>query len=100
MRLSDRVIFSYTEKGQYNPKSSKYEETEKFHEEIPCNLSPISMQRVALEFGDITRKINIVRVKGIYDKKVSHAYVNGVKYKVIRPIIHRFDTAFYIESVN
>lgn len=100
MRLSDRVIFCYEEKGVYNPKTSKYDVIKTFYEEIPCNLSPISMQRIALEFGDISRKISIIRLKGQYDKKVSHAYINDVKYKIIRPILYKHDTAFYIESVD
>lgn len=100
MRLSDRVVFSIEEKGKYNPKTSKYEKREVLYESVPCNLSPISIQRLALEFGDISKKISIVRVKERYDKHVSHAHINGVKYKVIRPIFHRHDTAFYIESVD
>lgn len=100
MRLSDRVVFSIEEKGKYNPETSKYEKREVLYESVPCNLSPISIQRLALEFGDISKKISIVRVKGRYDKHVSHAHINGVKYKVIRPIFHRHDTAFYIESVD
>lgn len=100
MRLSDRVIFSLEEQGKYNPKTSKHEKREVIYDSIPCNLSPISTQRLVLEFGDISRKISIVRVKGRYDKLVSHAHINGVKYKVIRPIFHRHDTAFYVESVD
>ncbi|WP_256934045.1 hypothetical protein [Mammaliicoccus sciuri] len=92
----------WEEKGDYNPKTSKYEKRQLIYDEIPCNLSPISTQRLVLEFGDISRKISIVRVKvkGRYDKLVSHAHINGVKYKVIRPIFHRHDTAFYVESVD
>jgi hypothetical protein len=100
LRLSDRVIFSLEEQGKYNPKTSKHEKREVIYDSIPCNLSPISTQRLVLEFGDISRKISIVRVKGRYDKLVSHAHINGVKYKVIRPIFHRHDTAFYVESVD
>lgn len=100
MRLADRVLFTLEEQGKYNPKTSKHEKREVIYDSIPCNLSPISIQRLALEFGDISRKISIVRVMGRYDKLVSHAHINGVKYKVIRSVFHRHDSSFYIESVN
>lgn len=100
MRLSDRVTFLCEEQGDYNPKVSKYEKRQLIYDEIPCNLSPLSTQRLVLEFGDISRKISIVRVKGRYNEIVSHTFINGVKYKVIRTIPYRHDTAFYVESVD
>ncbi|MFF7217914.1 hypothetical protein [Mammaliicoccus sciuri] len=106
MRLSDRVAFQISKKGEYDPKTSKYDKTEITTEEMPCNLSPISTKRLALEFGDIARKISVVRIKGqmieykSMQMEITHAIVNGFKYKVLRYVIHKYDTVFYIESVD
>ncbi|GEM_PF-722958 len=102
MRLKDRVIFSLEESRSYNPKTSelyRYEISDEYNA-VPCNINPISTKRLLLEFGDLSKKISIIRIKGRHDDAVSHAYVNNVKYKIIRSVLHRHDTVFYVERVG
>ncbi|ADC88336.1 hypothetical protein SLGD_02249 [Staphylococcus lugdunensis HKU09-01] len=58
------------------------------------------MERLAVEFGDITKDIMVARLQGNYDNTVSHALVNDIKYKVVTQKHYIHDTVFYLESVN
>lgn len=100
MRYNDRITFMLESKGSYNTKTSKYEPKTTTYDEEVCNINPLSMERLAVEFGDITKDIMVARLQGNYDNTVSHALVNDIKYKVVTQKHYIHDTVFYLESVN
>lgn len=99
MRYDNRVKFVIEKDKVYNPKTSKYEKAVNFYETLPCNISPLSSQRTALEYGDVKKHINVIRIQGVFDEPVTHAYVEGKKYLIVRPVQYRHDTVFYVEEV-
>lgn len=100
MRYDSRVSFIWEGDKVYNPNTSKYERDTITYESIPCNRNPLSLQRTSLEFGDVQRDISVLRLRGSFGKKVTHAIVDDIKYIVVRPVRYRHDAVFYIEAVN
>lgn len=101
MRYENRATLVKEGARRYNPDTGKYTNTEQnIYESVPCNKSPLSPERTAVEFGEVTRDISIIRLNNSFDKAVTHAYIDGVKYLVVRSIKYRRDTVFYIEEVN
>ncbi|GMX40813.1 hypothetical protein ScKU71_20410 [Streptococcus canis] len=100
MRYNKRVKFSKETKGSYNPKTSKYDVKEKVFDIVPCNISPLSPQRTSLEYGDVTKQINVIRLNGHIEPQVTHAYIKGSKYIITKRIDYEHDTVFYAEEVK
>lgn len=100
MRYSNRVRFVVEVKGTYNPKTSKYENTERVLSPIPCNYSPLSPSKTTLEFGDVKKRINVIRLNGHFDQNVTHAFIKGIKHQIVKRIDYEYDTVFYVEEVN
>lgn len=100
MRYDNRVVFVTEKEKIYNPQTSKYEKSIEHSEPIPCNFNPLSSQRTALEYGDVKKSINVIRLRGNYTKLVTHALIDGKKYLITKPIHYRHDTVFYVEEVK
>lgn len=100
MRYNKRVAFAKKIKGQYNPKTSKTETYEKRYDAIPCNISPLSPQKTVVQYGDIKKDINVIRLNGHFEPTVTHAYINNTKYQITKRIDYEHDTVFYVEEVK
>lgn len=100
MRYNKRVVFAKETKGKYNPKTSKIETYEKRYDAIPCNISPLSPQKTVVQYGDINKDINVIRLNGCFEPTVTHAYINDTKYQITKRIDYEHDTVFYIEEVK
>lgn len=100
MRYNKRVVFAKETKGKYNPKTSRIETYEKRYDAIPCNISPLSPQKTVVQYGDINKDINVIRLNGHFEPTVTHAYINGTKYQITKRIDYEHDTVFYIEEVK
>lgn len=100
MRYNKRVVFARETKGQYNPKTCKVEVYEKRYDAIPCNISPLSPQKTVVQYGDIKKDINIIRLNGHFEPTVTHAYINDTKYQITKRIDYEHDTVFYVEEVK
>lgn len=101
MRYEHRATLVKEGQKRYNPDTGKYEFAgQQVYSSVPCNKSPLSPQRTAVEFGEVTRDISIIRLNNRFDEPVTHAYIDGVKYLIVRPVRYRRDTVFYIEEVN
>ncbi|WP_317952335.1 hypothetical protein [Staphylococcus sp. NWU MK-U1] len=100
MRYNKRVVFAKETKEKYNPKTSKTETYEKRYDAIPCNISPLSPQKTVVQYGDINKDINVIRLNGRFHPTVTHAYINDVKYQITKRIDYEHDTVFYVEEVK
>lgn len=100
MRYNKRVVFAKEIKGKYNPKTSRTETYEKRYDAIPCNISPLSPQKTVVQYGDINKDINAIRLNGHFEPTVTHAYITDTKYQITKRIDYEHDTVFYIEEVK
>ena len=100
MRYNKRVVFAKETKGKYNPKTSRTETYEKRYDAIPCNISPLSPQKTVVQYGDINKDINVIRLNGHFEPTVTHAYINDAKYQITKRIDYEHDTVFYVEEVK
>ena len=100
MRYNKRVVFAKETKGQYNPKTNKTETYEKRYDAIPCNISPLSPQKTVVQYGDLNKDINVIRLNGHFEPTVTHAYINDTKYQITKRIDYEHDTVFYVEEVK
>ena len=93
-------MFAKETKGHYNPKTSRTETYEKRYDAIPCNISPLSPQKTVVQYGDINKDINVIRLNGHFEPTVTHAYINDAKYQITKRIDYEHDTVFYVEEVK
>lgn len=93
-------MFAKETKGKYNPKISRTEIYEKRYDAIPCNISPLSPQKTVVQYGDINKDINVIRLNGHFEPTVTHAYINDTKYQITKRIDYEHDTVFYVEEVK
>lgn len=93
-------MFAKETKGQYNPKTSRTETYEKRYDAISCNISPLSPQKTVVQYGDINKDINVIRLNGHFEPTVTHAYINDAKYQITKRIDYEHDTVFYVEEVK
>ncbi|WP_195832867.1 hypothetical protein [Staphylococcus haemolyticus] len=100
MRYNKRVVFAKETKERYNPKTSRTETYEKRYDAIPCNISPLSPQKTVVQYGDINKDINVIRLNGHFEPTVTHAYINDTKYQITKRIDYEHDTVFYVEEVK
>lgn len=101
MRYEHRATLVKEGERRYDPDTGKYTNPKQnIYEAVPCNKSPLSAERTAVEFGEVTRDISIIRLNNHFEEAATHVYIDGVKYQVIRAVKYRRDTVFYIEEVN
>lgn len=101
MRYENRATLVKEFAKEYNPDTGKSEAPAPVnYDTVPCNISPLSAERTALDFGDVARDINIIRLNNRFDKYVTHAYVDGTKYLIVKHVKYRRDTSLFVEQVN
>lgn len=100
MRYTDRVTLHKSSGRQYNPKTGKTEFVVDEGVTLPCNISPVSLEKTTAIFGSIDRKVATVRLQRPYKDTVDKAVIDGNKYNVLRHIPYRSESVFYLESVS
>jgi hypothetical protein len=100
MRYSDRVTLHKVVDRAYNPSVGKTVVRVDDGVTLPCNISPISLERVKMIFGSLDKHITTVRLQRPYRRKVDKAVINGKKYNVLRHIPYRSESVFYLEGVS
>ncbi|REI04066.1 hypothetical protein DOS62_06660 [Staphylococcus felis] len=99
MRYANRVTFISKGHSKYNPKTSRIEQERFVHDEIPCNINPLSRQRIQLEFGDYRRDISVVRVQGQLPYEPTNASIGNHKYIVVDIRKYTHDTSIFVEEI-
>ncbi|WP_432368685.1 hypothetical protein [Staphylococcus chromogenes] len=100
MRLSERVTFVTEGERKYNPKTSKTEVVTINHRGMPCNINPLKRERVRVEFGNLTRDISVVRVRGSIAPRPTKALVKGRKYNVVDTRYYHGITSVFVEEIS
>lgn len=98
----DKRLSAVLQRGQeeYNPQTHRIEKAEDVIKEIPCYLSPISLERSMAIFGTYDKRILVARCQGKPSKAHQEVYIEGQKYKVIRQIAYRLRYELYLEVVR
>lgn len=81
----------------YDPDMGEYVEGELKYDTVPCNLSPIRLDRKKELFGEIDTEITVARLQLPYLKEFDYVTINERK----RSIKHRSDFrkgVFYLEG--
>lgn len=99
MRYNDRATLIHLSDSEYNPESSSYEEVERVIGTYPCNINPLSFERLQVDFGDVERHVNVVRLQRRVLETVNYVEVNQTRYKVLRATSLLKETAYYVENV-
>lgn len=101
MRYTDRVTLYSKGQRIYDAQTSSYKyRNGNEYVDIPANISPLSKARTSVEYGDIKRDINIVRLQGNFDHDVSHALIKDKRYLIVNQIDYYHDTVFHVEEVK
>jgi hypothetical protein len=100
MRYSDRVTLHQVIGRAYDPSLGKTVVQVDEGVTIPCNASPVSLERVKVVFGSIDNEITTVRLRRPYREKSDKAVLNGKKYNVLRHFPYRSESVFYLEGVS
>lgn len=100
MRYYDRVTLHQVIDRVYDPSVGKTVVQVDEGITLPCNSSPVSLERVKVVFGSIDNKITTVRVQRPYRGRADKAVLNGNKYNVLRHIPYKSESVFYLEGVS
>ncbi|RWZ59889.1 hypothetical protein EQV77_00905 [Halobacillus fulvus] len=100
MNYSDRVTLHTTLSSGYDPQTGKHGVQVDEGITLPCNASPVSMERANAMFGIKEQRITTVRLQRPFKGKADKAVLNGEKYNVLRHLPHRSESVFYLEGVS
>lgn len=104
MRYDDRTTIVRLQDGAYNPNTGKRESIKTvIHDNIPCNLNPLSPARAQASFGNVYQDVTIIRLQRSNKEdltRATHAYVDGRAYKIVKVVEYRHDTAIYANEVK
>ena len=97
MRFDKRVTFVNIEESYYDPELGEYVDGEIIKDVVPCNLSPMKLDRKKELFGEIDTLVTVVRLQKPYNKPFDHIEINNKKVN----LKHRSDYrkgVFYVEG--
>jgi hypothetical protein len=100
MRYSDRITLHKVIGRAYDPSVGKTVVRVDDGVTLPCDTSPISLERVKVLFGSLDKQITTVRLQRPYRHKVDKAVINGKKYNVLRHVPHRSESVLFLEGVS
>jgi hypothetical protein len=100
MRYSDRVTLHKVIGRAYDSSVGKTVVRVDVGVTLPCDTSPISLERVKVIFGSLDKQITTVMLQRPYRREVDKAVINGKKYNVLRHVPYRSESVFYLEGVN
>ncbi|CDQ20857.1 hypothetical protein SAMN05192559_1086 [Halobacillus karajensis] len=100
MRYAERLTLHQTIGSGYNPETGKTEVQVDEGVTLPCNASPVSLERVKTIFGSIDKEVTSVRLQRPFKDKADKAMMDGKKYNVLRHVSHRSESVFYLEEVS
>ncbi|MEC3884585.1 hypothetical protein VKA52_12700 [Halobacillus sp. HZG1] len=100
MRYADRVTLHKTVGSGYNPETGKNEVQVDTGVILPCNTSPLSLERVKTIFGSINKEVASVRLQRPFKGNPDKAMIGGNRYNVLRHVRHRSESVFYLEEVS
>jgi hypothetical protein len=100
MRYSDRITLHKVIGRAYEPSVGKTVVRVDDGVTLPCDTSPISLERVKVLFGSLDKQITTVRLQRPYRCKVDKAVINGKKYNVLRHVPYKSESVFYLEGVS
>lgn len=99
MSYKERVTLYYYFESRYNP-ITKRKETEKNElETLPCNRNTLTAEKVRIEFGEVTKDINVIRLPKVLDYEPTHASMYGKEYKVIKTKTYQHSISLYVKEV-
>jgi hypothetical protein len=98
LRFDKRITFVQLQEGGYNPITGGHGEAREIPKTVPCNLSPLGIERTNEFFGQIDRKITVARLQHVYSKPFDFVRIEGQKYNVKRQSDYR-KGVFYLEGV-
>lgn len=100
MRYSDRITLHKVIDRAYDPSVGKTVVRVDDGVTLPCDTSPISLERVKVLFGSLDKQITTVRLQRPYRSKVDKAVINGKKYNVLRHVPYRSESVLFLEGVS
>lgn len=100
MRYSDRITLHKVIGRAYDPSVGMTVVSVDDGVTLPCDMSPISLERVKVLFGSLDNQITTVRLQRPYRRKVEKAVINGKKYNVLRHVPYRSESVLFLEGVS
>lgn len=100
MRYSDRVTLHKVLGRAYDPSVGKTLVKVDEGVTLPCDTSPISLERVKVIFGSLEKQITTVRLQRPYRREVDKAVINEKKYNVLRHVPYRSKSVLFLEGVS
>lgn len=101
MRYSDRVTLIGEPLEEYDTTLGEVIEVDGFRKTLPCNMSDVGVQGVSQLFGDVTKRVTVVRLQSKWrGDEVAFVEIDGKRYNVLKRSDGRRETSFYIEGVR
>jgi hypothetical protein len=100
MRYDGRITLHQVIERKYDPSIGKTVVKVDVGVTLPCNTSPVSLERMKVVFGSVDNKITTVRLQRPFRGGADKAVINGKKYNVLRHIPYSSESVYYLEGVS
>lgn len=97
MRFNKRITFVKETEAYYDPDLGEYVEGEPVKDTVPCNLSPMKVDRKKELFGELDIVVVVARLQRPYTKEFDYIEISERKVEML----HRSDYrkgVFYLEG--
>nr|DAZ23496.1 MAG TPA: head closure knob [Caudoviricetes sp.] len=99
MNYKNRVTLYHRFESRYNPITKRKEIDKNEIEITPCNINCLTAENARIEFGEIARDINIIRIPKSIIYSPTHASLDGKEYKVVKIKFYQHSTSLYVKEV-
>lgn len=99
MNYKDRVTLYHRFESRYNPTTKRKDVVKNKLETIPCNRNALTAENVRIEFGEVAKDINVIRVPKVLVYEPTHASIEGKEYKVIKIKHYQHTTSLYVREI-
>ncbi|CAM4010131.1 hypothetical protein CD116_13520 [Staphylococcus schweitzeri] len=100
MNYKDRITLYYYSESRYNPETKRKEINKDNLGTFACNINSLTAENVRLEFGEITKDINVVRIPKVIGVNPTHALINSKQYKIVKVKHYQRTTSLFIKEVT
>ncbi|WP_079480570.1 hypothetical protein [Halobacillus salinus] len=100
MRYTERITLYEALSSGYNPETGQHGFRVDEGTTLPCNVSPMSIEKVKTVFGSTDQFVTTVRLQRPFKGNADKATIDGNKYNVLRHVRHRSESVFYLEEVS
>ncbi|HCV1856342.1 hypothetical protein [Staphylococcus aureus] len=100
MNYKERVTLLHRFDSKYNPTTKRKEIIKDEIGTFACNVNALTAENVRLEFGEVSKDINVIRLPTMIEIDIpTHAIIADKLYKVVKLKHYAHTTSIYAKEL-